>query len=73
MSRLSRDKKRDRQGDHQRDRQRDHQGGHQQAERPAASTAPIEVRVPGDAGPGCASIGGVRASRLPARRSSMPC
>ncbi|WSQ11127.1 tetratricopeptide repeat protein [Streptomyces sp. NBC_01231] len=61
MSRLSRDKKRDRQGDHQ----RDHQAGHQRAERPAASAAPIEVRVPGDAGPGCASIGGVRVVAAP--------
>ncbi|MEU0069669.1 tetratricopeptide repeat protein [Streptomyces sp. NPDC006332] len=47
MSRFSRDKK------------RDHQGAPQRAGRPAASAVPIDVRVPGDAGPGCASVGGV--------------
>ncbi|MFF0158669.1 tetratricopeptide repeat protein [Streptomyces sp. NPDC005263] len=55
MSRFSRDKKRDQQRDHQ----RDHQGAPQRAGRPAASAVPIDVRVPGDAGPGCASVGGV--------------
>ncbi|MEV2217837.1 tetratricopeptide repeat protein [Streptomyces sp. NPDC050997] len=69
MSRLSRDKKRDHRGDQQWDRQRDHQrdyqGDHQRAGRPAASAVPIEVRVPGDGGPGCASVGGVRVVAAP--------
>ncbi|WP_280886400.1 tetratricopeptide repeat protein [Streptomyces sp. LBL] len=55
MSRLSRDKKRD----------------HQRPERPAApapptaTAAPIQVHVHGDAGPGSASVGGVRVVAAP--------
>jgi len=65
MSRLSRDKKRDHKRDQQRDHQWEYRGDHQRAGRPAASAVPIEVRVPGDAGPGCASVGGVRVVAAP--------